>query len=291
MFEDETRTAGTLRIGGELTVGRLGFGAMRLCGPGVWGEPEDPKNAERVLRRAVDLGVTFIDTADAYGPGVSERLIFSALHPYPDNVVIATKGGYTRQGPGRWRTNGRPKHLREACEGSLLRLKLDKIDLYQLHRPDRSIPFERSLETLAQLREEDKVRHVGLSNVGVEELRRATDVVPIASVQNRYNLNDRRSEPVLRACERGGLAFIPWLPLATDRLARPGGALQEIASRHEATVPQVVLAWLLAKSPVMLPIPGTSSLAHLEENAAAVGLRLTDEEVKALTSSRPHHAI
>ena len=287
MFEDETRTAGTLRIGGELAVGRLGFGAMRLCGPGVWGKPEDPKNAERVLRRAVDLGVTFIDTADAYGPGVSERLISSALHPYPANVVIATKGGYTRQGPGRWRTNGRPKHLREACEGSLRRLKLDKIDLYQLHRPDRSIPFERSLETLAQLREEGKVRHIGLSNVGVEELRRATDVVPIASVQNRYNLTDRRSEAVLRACEGGGIVFIPWLPLATGRLARPGGKLQEVASRHEATVPQVVLAWLLAKSPVMLPIPGTSSLAHLEENVAAAGLHLADWEVKALTVSKP----
>jgi pyridoxine 4-dehydrogenase len=287
MFEDETRIAGTLDIGGDLTVRRLGFGAMRLCGPGVWGAPNDPENAERVLRRAVELGVDFIDTADAYGPGVSESLICSALHPYPDNVVIATKGGYTRQGPGRWRTNGRPKHLREACEGSLRRLKLDRIDLYLLHRPDRGVPFERSIETLARLREEGKVRHVGLSNVTVEELGRATGMVPIASVQNRYNLNDRRSEAVLRSCEHGGIAFIPWLPLTTGRLARPGGPLDAIRARHDATAPQVALAWLLAKSPVMLPIPGTSSLAHLKENVAAAGLRLTDGEVKALTSLKP----
>ncbi|QIN83532.1 oxidoreductase [Rubrobacter tropicus] len=287
MRKDQARGAEELVLGGDLRVGRLGFGAMRLCGPGVWGEPDDPENARRVLRRAVELGVDFIDTADAYGPEVSERQISSALHPYPVNLVIATKGGYTRQGPGRWRTNGRPKHLREACEGSLRRLKLDKIDLYQLHRPDRRIPFERSMETLARLREEGKVRHVGLSNVTAEELERAARVVPIASVQNRYNLNDRRSEGVLRACERAGITFIPWLPLGTGRLARPGGVLAGAASRHGATVPQVALAWLLAKSPAMLPIPGTSSVEHLEQNLAAAKLRLTDEEVVSLTSLKP----
>lgn len=193
MPEDQTRAVGTLELGGDLAVGRLGFGAMRLCGPGVWGELEEPGRAERVLRRAVELGVNFIDTADAYGPEVSERRIFSALHPYPEDLVIATKGGYTRQGPGRWRTNGRPKHLREACEGSLRRLKLDRIDLYQLHRPDSRVPFERSIETLAQLREEGKIRHVGLSNVTADQLAVATEIVPVVSVQNRYNLNDRRS--------------------------------------------------------------------------------------------------
>ena len=285
--ESTIDSAGTLTLGGDLTVGRLGFGAMRLCGPGVWGEPENPGNAERVLRRAVELRVNFIDTADAYGPEVSERAISSALHPYPENLVIATKGGYTRQGPGRWRTNGRPKHLREACEGSLRRLKLDRIDLYQLHRPDSRIPFERSIEALARLREEGKIRHVGLSNVTGGQLERARKIVPIASVQNRYNLNDRRSEAVLWACERLGIAFIPWLPLATGRLARPGGALDRILGRHGAISPQVALAWLLARSPVMLPIPGTSSVAHLEENVAARGLRLADDEVRTLTLLKP----
>ncbi len=284
MPKNETQAAGTLVLGGDLAVGRLGFGAMRLCGPGVWGEPRDPDEAERVLRRVLDLGLNFIDTADAYGPGVSERLISSALHPYPEGLVIATKGGYTRQGPGRWRTNGRPKRLREACEGSLRRLKLDRIDIYQLHRPDRSIPLERSIEALAQLREEGKIRHVGLSNVNVGELERAAEIVPVVSVQNRYNLNDRRSEPVLRACERAGIAFLPWLPLGTGKLARRGGPLREIASRHGASFPQVALAWLLAKSPVMLPIPGTSSVEHLEEDVAAARLRLTREDVSTLTS-------
>ena len=285
--ESRSDSAGTLTLGDDLTVGRLGFGAMRLCGPGVWGEPDDPRNAGRVLRRAVELGIDFIDTADAYGPEVSEREISSALHPYPENLVIATKGGYTRQGPGRWRTNGRPKHLREACEGSLRRLKLDRIDLYQLHRPDSRVPFERSIEALARLREEGKIRHVGLSNVTGGQLERARKIVPIASVQNRYNLNDRRSEAVLGACERLGIAFIPWLPLATGRLARPGGALDGIRARHGATSPQVALAWLLARSPVMLPIPGTSSVAHLEENVAARGLRLADDEVRTLTLLKP----
>jgi pyridoxine 4-dehydrogenase len=283
MTENASTGAGTLKLGGDLPVSRLGFGAMRLCGPGVWGEPEDPRAAEAVLRRAVELGINLIDTADAYGPEVNERQISSALHPYAENLVIATKGGYTRQGPGRWRTNGRPKHLREACEGSLRRLKLDRIDLYQLHRPDRRIPFEDSIETLAELREEGKIRHVGLSNVGVREISLALDMVPIVSVQNRYNLTDRSSEAVIEACEREGIAFIPWYPLATGKLARPGGPVDEIAGRHGATPAQVALAWLLARSPMMLPIPGTSSVKHLEENVAAADLRLTHGDLATLS--------
>ena len=283
MTENGGDGVGTLRLGGDLVVNRLGFGAMRLCGPGVWGEPDDPRAAEAVLRRVVELGIDLIDTADAYGPGVNERQISSALYPYPDNLVVATKGGYTRQGPGQWRTNGRPKHLREACEGSLRRLKLDRIDLYQLHRPDRRVPFEDSVWTLAQLRDEGKIRHVGLSNVGVREIEAALDIVPVVCVQNRYNLADRSSEAVIETCERGGIAFLPWFPLATGKLARPGGALAEIAARHDATPAQVALAWLLAKSPAMLPIPGTSSVGHLEENAAATDLRLTEEEIATLS--------
>lgn len=287
MTENVAGAAGTLRVGGDLDVTRLGFGAMRLCGPGVWGEPEDPENAERVLKRAVELGVDFIDTADAYGPEVNERQISSALYPYPENLVIATKGGYTRQGPGRWRTNGRPKHLREACEGSLRRLKVDRIDLYQLHRPDSRIPFEDQVWMLAELRDEGKIRHVGLSNVGVREIVMAIDIVPIASVQNRYNVKHRVSEAVIETCEREGIAFLPWDPLATGKLARAGGPLQEISARHDATPYQVALAWLLAKSPRTLPIPGTSSVEHLEENVAAAGLRLTDEEVETITTLMP----
>jgi pyridoxine 4-dehydrogenase len=283
MSENTSTGAGTLELGGDLPVNRLGFGAMRLCGPGVWGEPEDPRAAETVLRRAVELGVNLIDTADAYGPEVNERQILRALHPYPESLVIATKGGYTRQGPGRWRTNGRPKRLREACEGSLRRLKLDRIDLYQLHRPDRRVPFENSVLALAELREEGKIRHVGLSNVGVEEISLALDIVPIVSVQNRYNLNDRSSEAVIEACEREGIAFIPWYPLATGKLARPGAPVDEIAGRHGATPAQVALAWLLARSPMMLPIPGTSSVKHLEENVAAADLRLTHGDLATLS--------
>jgi pyridoxine 4-dehydrogenase len=283
MTENGSTGAGTLELGGDLRVNRLGFGAMRLCGPGVWGEPEDPLAAEAVLRRAVELGIDLIDTADAYGPEVNERQISSALYPYPENLVIATKGGYTRQGPGRWRTNGKPKHLREACEGSLRRLKLNRIDLYQLHRPDSSIAFEDTVWALAELRDEGKIRHVGLSNVGVREIVRALDIVPIVSVQNRYNLTDRSSEAVIETCEREGLAFIPWYPLATGKLARPGGPLDEISTRHDATPAQVALAWLLARSPIMLPIPGTSSVEHLEENVAAADLRLTEEDLAALS--------
>jgi pyridoxine 4-dehydrogenase len=277
----DAAAAGTFALGGDLSVNRLGFGAMRLTGPGVWGEPGDPEEARRVLRRAVELGVNLIDTADSYGPEVSERLISEALHPYPEDLVIATKGGYTRPG-GRWVPDGRPEHLREACEGSLKRLKVERIDLYQLHRPDPRIAFEDSVWFLAQLREEGKIRHVGLSNVGVRELEIALDIVPVVSVQNRYNLSDRSSEAVLQACEREEVGFIPWFPLATGRLARPGGPLDEIASHHGVTPSQVALAWLLKHSPAMLPIPGTSSVSHLEENVAAAALELTDDEMAGL---------
>jgi pyridoxine 4-dehydrogenase len=274
--------AGTFDLGGGLTVNRLGFGAMRITGEGVWGEPEDPEEARAVLRRAVELDVNFIDTADSYGPDVSERLIRETLHPYPDGLVIATKAGLLRDGPGQWRPDGRPEHLREACEGSLRRLKLDRIDLYQLHRIDPRVPVAESLGTLAELRDEGKIRHVGLSEVGVEEIRQAQEIVPIASVQNRYNLTDRSSEDVLDFCEREGIGFIPWFPLAVGDLARPGGPLDEIAARHDVAPGQIALAWLLWRSPVMLPIPGTSSVAHLEENTAAASLELKEEELAAL---------
>jgi pyridoxine 4-dehydrogenase len=285
MTDRDARTnaaaAGTFALGGDLSVNRLGFGAMRLTGQGVWGEPGDPEEARRVLRRAVELGVNLIDTADSYGPEVSERLIAEALHPYPEDLVIATKGGFTRPG-GRWVPDGRPEHLREACEGSLKRLKVERIDLYQLHRPDPRIAFEDSVWFLAQLRDEGKIKHVGLSNVGVRELEIALDIVPVVSVQNRYNLSDRSSEAVLQACEREEVGFIPWFPLATGRLARPGGPLDEIASHHGVTPSQVALAWLLKHSPAMLPIPGTSSVSHLEENVAAAALELTVDEMAAL---------
>jgi pyridoxine 4-dehydrogenase len=289
MTDQNTRpnaaTAGTFAIGGALNVNRLGFGAMRITGPGIWGEPEDPEEARAVLRRAVEFGINFIDTADSYGPEVSEHLIAEALHPYPEGLVIATKGGFTRPGPSRWVPDGRPEHLREACEGSLSRLKVERIDLYQLHRIDPRVPAEESLGTLAELREEGKIRHVGLSQVGVEEIERAREIVSIASVQNRYNLTDRGSEDVLDFCEREGLGFIPWFPLATGNLARPGGPLDEIAARHNAAPGQVALAWLLMRSPVMLPIPGTSSVGHLEENVAAADLRLTHEEFEELAAT------
>lgn len=275
--------AGTFELGGDLPVKRLGFGAMRLCGPGIWGEPEDPGAAEAVLRRVVEVGINLIDTADAYGPEVNELQISSALYPYPDDLVIATKGGHVRPGPGRWETDGSPQHLREACEGSLRRLRLDRIDVYQFHRPDPRVTFEDSVWALAELRDEGKIRHVGLSNVGVREIVMALDIVPIVSVQNRYSLADRSSEAVIETCEREGIAFIPWHPLATGDLANPGGPLDEIAARHDATPAQIALAWLLAKSPMMLPIPGTSSVEHLEENVAAAELRLTDEEVATLS--------
>jgi pyridoxine 4-dehydrogenase len=275
--------AGTFELGGDLSVNRMGFGAMRLTGEGIWGEPEDPEEARAVLRRAVELGINLIDTADSYGPEVSERLIAETLHPYPEDLVIATKGGLTRPGPGQWEPDGRPEHLREACEGSLRRLKVERIDLYQLHRIDSRVPPEEQLGTLAELREEGKIRHVGLSEVGVEEIERAREIVPVASVQNRYNLTDRGYEDVLGFCEREGIGFIPWFPLATGDLARPGGPLDEIADRHDALPGQIALAWLLKRSPVMLPIPGTSSVSHLEENVAAAALELDEEEFAALS--------
>jgi pyridoxine 4-dehydrogenase len=278
----DAAAAGTFDIGGDLRVNRLGFGAMRITGEGIWGEPENPEEARAVLRRAVELGINLIDTADSYGPEVSERLIGETLYPYPEDLVIATKGGLLRDGPGQWRTDGRPEHLREACEGSLKRLKVDRIDLYQLHRIDSRVPAEESLQALAELREEGKIHHVGLSEVSVEEIQRAQEIVPIVSVQNRYNLTDRGSEDVLDFCEREGIGFIPWFPLATGDLARPGGPLDEIAARHDASPGQVALAWLLWRSPVMLPIPGTSSVEHLEENVAAASLELDEEELAAL---------
>ena len=278
----DAAAAGTFDLGEDLRVNRLGFGAMRITGEGIWGKPENPEEARAVLKRAVELGINLIDTADSYGPGVSERLIGETLHPYPDELVIATKGGLLRDGPGQWRTDGRPEHLRQACEGSLRRLKVDRIDLYQLHRIDSRVPAEESLGALAELREEGKVRYVGLSEVGVEEIQRAQEIVPIVSVQNRYNLIDRRSEDVLDFCEREGIGFLPWFPLATGDLARPGGPLDEIAARHDASPGQVALAWLLWRSPVMLPIPGTSSVEHLEENVAAASLDLDEEELAAL---------
>jgi pyridoxine 4-dehydrogenase len=274
--------AGTFDIGGDLRVNRLGFGAMRITGKGIWGEPENPEEARAVLKRAVELGINLIDTADSYGPHVSERLIGETLHPYPEDLVIATKGGLLRDGPGQWRRDARPEHLREACEGSLKRLKLDRIDLYQLHRIDPRVPAEEPLGALAELREEGKIRHIGLSEVSVEQIQRAQQIVPIVSVQNRYNLTDRDSEAVLDFCEREGIGFIPWFPLATGDLARPGGPLDEIATRYGASPGQVALAWLLWRSPVMLPIPGTSSVEHLVENVAAASLELDEEEFAEL---------
>jgi aryl-alcohol dehydrogenase-like predicted oxidoreductase len=275
--------AGTFDLGGDLRVNRLGYGAMRITGDGIWGEPEDPDEAKAILKRAVELSINLIDTADSYGPEVSERLIGETLHPYPDDMVIATKAGLVRPGPGNWRPNGRPEHIREAIEGSLRRLKLETIDLYQLHRIDPRVPLEESIGTIADLRQEGKVRHVGLSEIGVDELQQAQRIVEISSVQNRYNLTDRGSEAVLEACEAEGIAFIPWYPLAAGPLARPGGPVDEIASRHGATPGQVALSWLLWRSPVMLPIPGTSSVAHLEENVAAASLELSEEEYAELS--------
>jgi pyridoxine 4-dehydrogenase len=272
----------TFKIGGDLQVRRLGFGAMRITGDGIWGPPEDPDEARRLLRRVVDIGIDLIDTADSYGPEVSENLIAEALHPYGNGLVIATKGGLLRTGPGQWPRDGRPEHLREACEGSLRRLKVEQIDLYQLHAPDSKVPYEDSVGTLKELQDEGKIRHIGVSNVSVEQLEQARALVEVATVQNRYNLTDRSSEDVLEGCEAAGIGFIPWFPLATGSLAEPGGVLEEVAHTHDATPSQIALAWLLARSRVMLPIPGTSSVEHLEENAAAAELTLSDEERDAI---------
>jgi pyridoxine 4-dehydrogenase len=275
----------TFSIGGDLEVRRLGFGAMRITGNGIWGPPDDPEEAKRLLRRVVELGVNLIDTADSYGPEVSENLIAEALHPYPDGLVIATKGGLRRSGPGQWPRDARPERLKECCEASLRRLRLDRIDLYQLHSPDPRVPLEESMGALKELKDEGKIRHVGVSNVSVEELERARAVVEVVTVQNRYNLTERHSESVLEACERDGLGFIPWFPLAIGELARLGGPLDDLARRHDAAPGQLALAWLLARSPVMLPIPGTASVEHLEENVAAGSIELAPEEVSRLESA------
>ncbi|MGA7613848.1 MAG: aldo/keto reductase [Thermoanaerobaculia bacterium] len=273
--------SGTFRIGGDIQVHRLGFGAMRITGDGVWGPPADHDECIRVLRRAIELGIDFIDTADSYGPEVSERLIAEALHPYPNGLVIATKAGLERPGPGKWEPNGRPEHLRSACEESLKRLRLDRIDLYQLHRIDPKVPAEDQFETLVRLRAEGKIRHIGLSEVGVDEIRQASEYFPVATVQNQYNLGDRRWEEVLEFCEQQNIGFIPWFPLATGKLATDG-KLDSIAKKHDAAPSQIALAWLLSRSPVVLPIPGTSKVKHLEENTAAAGIRLDEDDMNAL---------
>jgi pyridoxine 4-dehydrogenase len=274
-------TAGTISLGGELTVNRLGFGAMRLTGEGIWGPPKDRAAALAVLRRAVELGVNFIDTADSYGPNVSEELIAEALAPYPKDLVIATKGGWNRPGPNQWTHDASPAHLREAVEGSLKRLRLDRIDVYQLHMPDPVVPFDASIETLANMQQEGKIRLVGLSNVSVEHIERARKLVPIVSVQNRYSFADREWDNVVDYCERNGIAFIPWFPLGAGRVA--GGLLERIAKAHKVKPIQIALAWLLKRSPIMLPIPGTSSVAHLEENVEAASLQLSEKENLELT--------
>jgi pyridoxine 4-dehydrogenase len=272
----------TIDVGGDRRVSRLGFGAMRITGAGIWGPPPDRDAAKAVLRRAVELGVNFIDTADSYGPHVSEELIAEALHPYPDDLVIATKGGLERPGPGQWRANGRPEHLIRACEGSLRRLRLDQIPLYQLHRPDPKVPLEDSVGALVTLKEQGKIRHIGLSNVGKAHLRRAQRLTPVVSIQNRYNVDDRRSESLVDLCEQEQLVFLPWAPIQDlDR----NGTIQDIARHHGAAPRQVVLAWLLARSPQILPIPGTGSVGHLEDNAAAAGITLTPAEVAAITGA------
>jgi pyridoxine 4-dehydrogenase len=279
------RASGTFAIGGDLPVVRLGYGAMQLTGHGVWGEPRDRDEAIRVLRRAVELGITFVDTADSYGPHVSEELIREALHPYPDDLVIATKAGLVRTGPGQWHSVGRPAYLRQQCELSLRRLGLEAIELFQLHRIDADVPLEEQLGVFVELQREGKIRHIGLSEVSVEELRRAQGIATIATVQNLYNVANRKSEDVLDACEAEGIGFIPWFPIATGELARPGGPLDALAQETGATPAQLALAWLLRRSPVVLPIPGTSSVAHLEENVAAAEVELSDEQVDALAGA------
>ena len=272
--------AGTIEIGGDLVVRRLGFGAMRITGPGIWGEPADADQARATLRRAVELGVNFIDTADSYGPQVSERLIAETLYPYPDDLVIATKGGLVRPGPNRWNADGRPEHLREACEGSLQRLRLDQIPLYQFHRPDPTVPLAESLGMLVQLRDEGKIRHIGISNVSVAQLRAAQQITPVVSVQNRYNAADRKSEAMVDTCEKEQIAFLPWAPI---QQADSNAAVGEAAKRHGASPRQIVLAWLLARSPQMLPIPGTGSPEHVQTNIAAASIELAPGEVTAIT--------
>lgn len=274
--------SGEFLIGGDVPIWRLGFGAMRITGKGVWGEPKDHGETIRVLRRAVELGVNFIDTADSYGPEVSERLIGEALHPYPAGLVIATKAGFDRSGPDKWTMNGRPDHLRKACEGSLRRLKLERIDLYQLHRIDPAYPAEDQLGTLKDLKSQGKIKHIGLSEVSVAQIKHARTIVPIVSVQNRYSLADRAAEDVLEYCERENIGFIPWFPLGAGELAAPGGKLARSAEELKLTTSQLALAWLLWRSPVMLPIPGTSRVNHLEENVATAAVRVDDRKMREL---------
>ena len=275
----------TFQLGGKLKIHRLGYGAMRITGKGIWGEPADRESAKKVLRRAVELGVDFIDTADSYGPAVSERLIGEALAPYAQGTVIATKAGLTRQGPDRWLPVGRPEYLTQQVEMSLRWLKRDTLDLWQLHRIDAKVPLEDSLGAIKKLQDAGKIRFVGLSEVSVDEIKQARKIVDIVSVQNEYNLGNRKSEAVLEYCEREGLAFIPWFPVAAGKLAQPGGKLDQLARMHDATVGQLSLAWLLHRSPVMLPIPGTSSIEHLEENIKAAHLTLSDTEWKELETA------
>jgi pyridoxine 4-dehydrogenase len=279
------RASGEFAIGGDLTGVRLGYGSMQIPGPGGWGEPRDHDEVIRVLRRALELGVTFIDTADSYGPGVSERLIREALHPYPDDLVIATKAGFTRPGPDRWERNGKPEHLRAAAEQSLRLLGLERIELFQLHRIDPDVALADQLGALVELQAEGKIGRIGLSEVSVSEIEAARAITPIVTVQNRYNLADRDAEPVLDYCEREGIGFIPWFPMATGRLARPGGPLQRIADKHRARPAQLALAWLLARSPVLLPIPGTSTVAHLQEIVAAALIEFTPDQVQQINGA------
>ena len=274
--------SGTFLLGGDLPVYRLGYGAMRLTGEGVWGEPKNPSEALKVLKRTLEIGINFIDTADAYGPEINERQIAEALHPYAEGLVIATKGGNARTGPGKWHPVGRPEYLNQQVEMSLRHLKVERLDLWQLHRIDPKVPVEESLAPIAELQQQGKIRHVGLSEVKPHEIEQAQKVVKIASVQNLYNIGDRQHEDTLEYCEAHGIAFIPWFPVAAGKLAREGGPLDTAAKRHGATVSQLALAWLLHRSPVMLPIPGTSSIAHLEENTRAASFRLPDHEWAAI---------
>jgi aryl-alcohol dehydrogenase-like predicted oxidoreductase len=277
--------AGEFLIGNDLRVTRLGFGAMRITGKGIWGEPVDRAEAIRVLRRAVELGINFIDTADSYGPGVSEEIIAEALYPYPAGLVIATKGGFERPGPNRWVENGRPEHLRSACEGSLRRLRLDRIDLCQLHRIDPKVPAEDQLGTLKDLQAQGKIKHIGLSEVSARQIQHARTIVPIVSVQNRYSVTDRGSENVIEYCEKQNIGFVPWFPLAAGQLSAADSPIRLVAKRLKAAPSQVALAWLLARSPVILPIPGTSSVAHLEENVAAADLKLDVNKMQELSKA------
>lgn len=286
--------SGTLMIGGDLKVYRLGFGAMRITGEGIWGPPKNRQEAIAVLRRALELGINLIDTADAYGPEVSESLIAEALYPYPQGLVIATKGGLLRTGPGQWPPDGRPQHLRDALEGSLRRLRLDHIDIYQFHRPDPKVPFEDSVGEIARMKAEGKIRHVGLSNVTIQQLTQAQQIVPIVTVQNQYNLSNRasqqmsvqESEQMVDICARQGIGFIPWNPLSTGQLAQQGGPLDQIAKQHNAQPSQIALAWLLHRSSTMLPIPGTSSVQHLEENVMGATIKLTQQEFEAISNGQ-----